>query len=494
MQESKESFHESLDDRLAKLLLEEEALSHFVLIHDGKFIHLTFPFAALFGRAPREMLGCEVIRFIAESEHTSFLEELSTLTTGVTARLRMTAVAKEWSNPLDITVKAKLLNGLMYYVVFSWRESLSRNASAKPTLELDGRFQAAFHYAAVGMALLNFTGRFMDVNHAMCDMLGYSRQELLQIPFRACMVEEDYREYMSQCTRIVNHEIPAYQTELRCRRLNGELVWGQLNVTMVRDSQGQPVYFIVQLQNIAGRKEAEELLRKSDKLSVVGRLAAGVAHEVRNPLTVLKGFAQMLNSADRKNSHYYQLMLSEVDRIESMLGEFLLLARPQETRFITANLLPLLQDVITLMETKAVMNKVLIMPVLSDHMPDIECDVNQLKQVFVNMIQNAIEAMPQGGYVTVEAGMHTPDTVFVRIIDQGCGIPDGQLEQLGTPFFSNKEKGTGLGLMVSYNIIEKHKGQVLVTSRLNEGTTFDIRLPVSQNGYVEVKRLPEERD
>lgn len=481
MQESKGALHKYPNPLYVRELLEEEMLSHFVLIQNGVFIHVPCSFSAMFGFTPAEMLGTELIGYIQDEQREGFLDSWKTVFPGPSVKLRTTgtdAYGSKFQFEMLVTVKKRDLQ--CYYTIISWTNLSSRIQEAKAVKEMGERFRAAFDYAAVGMALISFTGHFLDVNFALCEMLGLGSADWEQLTMKECIYDEDYGAYLENCTLLLISEIASYETELRCKHPSGTPLWGLLNATLVRDDDGKPQYFIIQLQDISKRKEAEELLRKSDKLSAVGQLAAGVAHEVRNPLTVLKGFAQMLHSADKKNSHYYQLMLSEVDRIESIIGEFLLLARPQETQFRKANLCLILQDVITLMETKAVMNKVEIMPLLPPDIPEMECDVNQLKQVFINMIQNAIEAMPLGGQVAIEVRLSARATVSIRITDQGCGISDDRIQRLGEPFYSSKEKGTGLGLMVSYQIIEKHKGRILITSKLDVGTTFEIQLPINQ--------------
>jgi PAS domain S-box-containing protein len=485
MPESKESFHTSLNLVKAKILLDDEMLMHVVLIQNGEIVHVNGYFSAMFGFSPEEMLGKKLEEYIVNGQYGEGMDVWNMLAPGETGRLRLIGLHADGRRfHFEMLATCKIEKNGFYYMVTSWSDLSAYIQESRATKEIEERFRAAFHYAAVGMALLSVSGRFLDVNYALCEMLGRSSTELEQMSILECMYPENHEEYLDNSTRLLISEISSYETELRCKHPEGLSMWGLLNVTLVRDEDGKPLYFIIQLQDITKRKEAEELLRKSDKLSAVGQLAAGVAHEVRNPLTVLKGFTQMLHSADKKNAHYYQLMLSEVDRIESIIGEFLLLARPQETQFRNHELRSILQDVITLMDTKAVMNKVILHPVISDGLPEIECDANQLKQVFINIIQNAIEAMPQGGTITIEAKPSLRDTVSVRITDEGCGIPAERIDKLGEPFYSSKEKGTGLGLMICYQIIGKHKGRILITSKVNIGTTFEIQMPIRQSFHA----------
>jgi two-component system sporulation sensor kinase A len=169
-------------------------------------------------------------------------------------------------------------------------------------------------------------------------------------------------------------------------------------------------------------------------------------------------------------------MLNELDRINLILNEFLLLSKPHSANFSKADIRVVLEHVLTLIETQAIMNKVRIVNTADDDIPLLLCDENQMKQVFVNVLKNAIEAMPDGGKVTVST-KRAGDYVRIRIEDEGEGIPGHLLESIGEPFFTTKENGTGLGLMICHKIMENHGGKLTISSRQGEGTVVDIDLP-----------------
>ncbi|WEG13023.1 PAS domain S-box protein [Pullulanibacillus sp. KACC 23026] len=237
------------------------------------------------------------------------------------------------------------------------------------------------------------------------------------------------------------------------------------------------------------RLKTEELLRKTEKLSVVGQLAAGVAHEIRNPLTSLKGFLQLMSDRNEseEQEQFYEIMLSEIDRIHFISGELLLLAKPQAHHFSEVELVNMCQQVLKLFETEAHLHNVQFefYNQIEHEEAWIEGQPDQLKQVLVNIIKNGIEAMSASGGIM---------TVYLRLIngyyeiaiqDQGVGISEERMEKLGEPFYTTKEKGTGLGLMVSYRIIEAHRGTIKVKSQLNVGTTIKVRLPqINKNGII----------
>ncbi|WP_191560937.1 ATP-binding protein [Metabacillus idriensis] len=228
-------------------------------------------------------------------------------------------------------------------------------------------------------------------------------------------------------------------------------------------------------RDITQMKAAEDRLQKAEKLSVVGGLAASVAHEIRNPLTSLKGFVQLMNKNDSVNRTYYEIMEGELDRINQIVGELLVLAKPQEILFKKTSLNDLVFNVISLLESEANMYNVKINYQPAVGMPEMDCEPNQLKQVFINVIKNSIEASSSTIDIKV---FHRRERVKVVISDDGSGMEEERLKRLGEPFYSVKEKGTGLGLTVSYRIIESHNGKISFESKVGEGTKVEIEIPM----------------
>ncbi|MED3126564.1 PAS domain-containing sensor histidine kinase [Bacillus wiedmannii] len=234
------------------------------------------------------------------------------------------------------------------------------------------------------------------------------------------------------------------------------------------------------VRDITERKKTEELLNKSDTLAAIGQLAAGVAHEVRNPLTVIKGFIQLFQINKEDQEKYFDLMLSEIDRIEAILQEFLSIAKTDEINTEQKNIYQIYKNVVSLMNTKAIMTNIQVELYADTKDISIECSENQLKQVFINILQNSIEAMPDGGKITIHIKEINDEGVIIHVIDEGIGIPEERIKRLGEPFYSTKEKGTGIGLMLSYKIIESHQGKISIMSEVGVGTTVTIYLPKAQ--------------
>ena len=226
----------------------------------------------------------------------------------------------------------------------------------------------------------------------------------------------------------------------------------------------------------------QELLHK-ENLASVGQLAAGVAHEINNPLGTILLFAEVMNkelAADDQRREDLRLIISETIRCRKIVSDLLNFARQQEVLAQECDIHDLLEQVIEGISRKESFKKVTVLRQFSQRLPAIEADQAQLMQVFVNLLDNAADAMPAGGTITISTSLIDNQRLEVRISDTGCGISEENLAKLFTPFFTTKPvgKGTGLGLSIVYGIIKMHRGQITVSSQPGQGTTFTVILPV----------------
>jgi two-component system, sporulation sensor kinase E len=222
-----------------------------------------------------------------------------------------------------------------------------------------------------------------------------------------------------------------------------------------------------------------ELMKKTEKMAVVGQMAASVAHEIRNPMTVISGFLQLMKK-DIQNPMHLLAIMSEINRINEMINNFLLFSNPSQVQFVKHSIKDLLDETILLFQPLLNERMVRIIFEYQESLPPtIECDPNKIKQVLMNLIKNAIESMDTHGNIHISLSFDSHNTVQIRISDQGIGISPEHLKQIWEPFFTTKQCGTGLGLMVSLKIIELHQGTISVQSKKQEGTSFLIELPAS---------------
>jgi two-component system, sporulation sensor kinase A len=230
-------------------------------------------------------------------------------------------------------------------------------------------------------------------------------------------------------------------------------------------------------RDITQQKLAESLLLKKEKLSVLGELAAGIAHEVRNPLTSIKGFIQIMKETKRVEEPYIQIVLDELERINQIISELLVLGKPQIYCYKPFPLNEVITYVINLIEHEAMLNNVTIRLNNNGLNSIIYGDKNQLIQVFINIIKNSIEAMPKGGFIDITIS-EEENASKICIKDTGVGISKERLEKIGEPFFTLKEKGMGLGLTTSTKIVQEHKGTLKIDSEVGKGTTVYVTLPL----------------
>ncbi|MFB5191261.1 PAS domain-containing protein [Alicyclobacillus fastidiosus] len=289
-------------------------------------------------------------------------------------------------------------------------------------------------------------------------------------------VHPEDRAYVNQSVTAALCGSP-YDLEYRALRADGLYRLVHVIGETAFNSDGEAIRLFGTVQDITVQRQTEELLRTSEKLSVAGQLAAGIAHEIRNPLTVLKGFVQILScKAQGKDKQYFGLMKSELSRIEAIVSELLFLAKPQCTTFQRQDIRVILDEVLTLLGSEATMNCISISALLDSDLPLINCEANQLKQVFINIIKNAIEAMPDGGQISISSTIQNGG-VCLRFTDEGEGIPPQSLAKIGEPFYTTKPDGTGLGVMVSQKIILAHNGTMNISSLVGQGTTVTVFLP-----------------
>jgi two-component system sporulation sensor kinase A len=231
-------------------------------------------------------------------------------------------------------------------------------------------------------------------------------------------------------------------------------------------------------RDITQQKTAEALLLKREKLSVVGQLAAGIAHEIRNPLTSIKGFMQIMKKTKQVNDSYVLIILQELERIDQIVGELLVLSKPQMKSYRSFRLNEVLDYVTSLIAHQALLQNVTIEYSNRWVNPFIYGERNELIQVFINILKNALEAMPKGGTIRIEVAYMEQDRIKITISDTGKGIEQERLKRLGEPFYTLKEKGMGLGLTISTKIIHEHKGSLQIESEVGKGTNVHIILPL----------------
>jgi two-component system, sporulation sensor kinase A len=255
-------------------------------------------------------------------------------------------------------------------------------------------------------------------------------------------------------------------------------VYTEYNFSPIYNEKKEIESFVSVGRNITDRVKQDATIRNLDRLSVTGQLAAGVAHEIRNPLTSLKGFSKLLQTCldKEKQADYLAIIMNELDRIDTIVNEFMSLAKPQAVKFVKENLKSILDSTISIIHPQALLHNVQIIINYPEQLVTLSCNGHQLKQVFLNFLKNAIESMPEGGKIIIDLQLNGQGKVLVSISDEGTGIESDRLRYLGTPFYTTKDKGIGLGLTVSNKIIQEHNGTMRIISEEGQGTTVVVEL------------------
>ncbi|MDC2867450.1 PAS domain S-box protein [Bacillus sp. BP-3] len=442
-------------------------------------------FETLFGWTEQEILG-EIIPTIPDFSKDQYNKLYQNLAHNKLFTSKETIRQQKNGSLIHVTnFISPIVNTYGEAVAFvsSLRDITERKKMELALKESEKRLRTLINAMPAFILLKDEKGRWLEANDYAISSLHFEN-----VPYRGkkdselIQYNESYRNSFLYCEKSDQY---AWQNkESMCREeiiLHADSTPIILNIIKVPlfHPDGSRKGIVIMGQDITNLKETEELLKKSEKLAVVGQLTAGIAHEIRNPLTSLKGFLKLLEPDMSENNKWYvDVMLNEITQMESITNQFMAMSKPQAISIQSYLIQTLIEEVVTFISPTAMMHGTHITMHHTSSLPAIQCDGNQLKQVFINILKNAIEAMPHGGTISIQTMKIENQSIVISITDEGCGIPQDRISRLGEPFYSLKEKGTGLGLMMCYKIIEEHNGKLQITSELNKGTTVYIRLPI----------------
>lgn len=265
-------------------------------------------------------------------------------------------------------------------------------------------------------------------------------------------------------------------------QVGGEEIIILVNTNVIRDREDNIIGAVGVFQDITELRRTQNAVREKERLAIIGQMAAGMAHEIKNPLTAVRGFAQLLQEKCPDNVtlvNYVKIILEEIDQASSVITNFLQLARPKQPVLEWQSANNIVEEILAIVGPQAFLKKIKVECEQQPDLPLCRLDRDQIKQVLLNMCQNAIEAIPEsGGFLKIKTGiLPTSNEIYIEISDTGCGIPQDKIEKIGVPFFTTKADGTGLGLSISNSIIYAHNGRVEIESTEGKGATFKIFLP-----------------
>jgi len=334
-----------------------------------------------------------------------------------------------------------------------------------------------------GLISVDHSGIITTINQTAARILGIERSFA-----ERKHISEILRNNECSIQELLLSSEPVIEKEITCQN-NNRYVPLSISISQLKDEGGSIIGAVIILRDLREIKELQERIQRDERLASLGRLAAGVAHEIRNPLSSIRGFAQYFQgkfSPQTNDKKYAMAMVDEIDRLNRVIEALLDFARPVESKLLPDSIEDVLNHTIQLISADANMKGITIVRNFQNDIPDVMMDKDQMIQAILNILLNAIDAMNDGGKIIISVSKKM-DNIEITISDNGSGIPQENLSKIFDPFYTTKKSGTGLGLSIVHRIIEEnHRGEIHVDSKVGEGTTFKIHLPLMKEGLQSV--------
>lgn len=334
--------------------------------------------------------------------------------------------------------------------------------------------------AADGVIAIDRQGDVTTMNPAAEVITGYQRHELVGQPYSMLF---DNTQFYSPVLDTLEHgtEHVALEISFPGRDRTIEL---SVTTSRIHNTHGEMIGALVIFSDLTARKETQRRMAQAERLATLGELMAGVAHEVRNPLTAIRGYVQILRQQTRDPIHqeYLSVVLKEIDSINKVIQQLLEFSRPRHSQWQQVNLNALVEETLVLVQTAGVQARVDFISELDNELSPINADRELLKQVLLNILINAVQAISARGKIRIRTWQYSDSQQAISIEDNGSGIDLSLQKKIFDPFFTTKASGTGLGLALSQRIINAHQGDIRVASLPGYGATFTLILPINPQG------------
>ncbi|MEE4352233.1 MAG: PAS domain S-box protein [Desulfatiglans sp.] len=367
--------------------------------------------------------------------------------------------------------------GFNYFIEIS-RDVTEYRTLIKDLKASEKRFKSILDTATDAILSIDGDHKIVLFNDAAERIFGYRRKEILGKDLKI-LIPLQYGDHYKHVRRFLDTKEPRVMGEslsLTALRRGGQEFPIELGLSY--HELEKEITFTAIIRDLTHQKKMEKNLLQSERLAAVGQTVAHVAHEIKNPLMIIGGFADQIRKSltDNRAIQKLDLIFEEVGRLDKLvsnLGDF-----TKEYRLMkrSTDINSVIRDVLKIMTEIYPSEKYLFVADLPDNLKEVHCDPDKMKQVFINVIVNGVEAMDEGGTVRISTREQF-DGLEIKISDEGRGIPEGNLLSIFEPFYTTRERGCGLGLSISYKIVEAHNGEISAVSLPGEGTSFFIKLP-----------------
>ena len=461
------------EDKFSKVFLYNPDMISICSLKEGRYIDVNPAYTLLTGYESDEVIGRTVTDLgiwvdIPERERLIQVLREHGCVRGVEAKFRIKS--------------GEIITGLVSMAIIEMQgqenlliivKNITERKCFEEALRLsEERFFKAFNANPLLMIISSFEdGRIIDVNQSFCRISGYSRDEVLGRSALEMGIWQDPRDRMRMKQTIIEQG-SAIEQECRFVTKSGELFLGLYSAERI-EIRGETCLLSI-VTDLGERRRIEREITRLDRMNLVGQMAASIGHEIRNPMTTVRGFLQLLmDKADYGGDReIFELMIGEMDRANLIIKEYLSLAKDKLIQPELRNINAIISNMYPLFQADAMAQDKNI-DIRLEKVPDLLLDDKEIRQLMLNLVRNGLEAMEAGGNLTIKTFFHD-QYVVLSIRDQGQGMSGVVLEKLGTPFFTTKEDGTGLGLAVCYGIARRHGAEIEIDTSPS-GTSFNIK-------------------
>ncbi|GAW93941.1 two-component system sensor histidine kinase NtrB [Calderihabitans maritimus] len=339
-----------------------------------------------------------------------------------------------------------------------------------------------FESLSSGVITTDLEGYITGMNPAAEKIFGVSRREAQGLHYQFIMVKEE-RERLSRTVNYVLRTGKTYRgrdVEFQVKG-NKKLIINP-SISLIKNRRGEALGIAMVVEDVTEKRQLERHLRQAEKLAALGEMAVGVAHEIRNPLGAIHGYSNLVlmeMEEDDPRRRYLEIIIKEAERLTRITQQLLDFAKPSSREFKEINLHQLLDEVLAFFQMETSVHEVAVVKIFAEDLPPLIGDEEGLKQVFLNIFFNSLQAISsaQGEIHVVTSYDPEGEWIVVEISDNGVGIAPENLDRIFDPFFTTKEKGTGLGLAIVHRIVSEHGGLIEVESKVGEGTKFWVKMP-----------------